>query len=586
MLRFLNLPDIRQGFRKDRRRLAGAVLAFTGRALLALAGPKLIGHALNVIINDEGFDALQRTTALIVTFAIATAFCQWWMRWLWIGWSREVEQRMRDRTFVHLVRLPVSFFDRNRVGDLMSRLTSDIEAIRMGYGPGIMHFVQPFLMTIGALSFMLAQSVRLTAVALCPLVLLFIGMKSLLPRIHEYAIKVQERQADLSTRAQETFSGMRVIQAFAREQHECQRFDQLSAAYMQDALTHARIRGLFRCLIEGFAGLGLVLVLLFAGLDVLKGRLTIGDFAEFQGFLTLLIWPMIALGWTLALFQRAEGAATRIRSVLGESPLVPEWTDQAENTAEPVPDVTLRVKDLTFAYPGQTEPVLHGISFELKPGGTLGIVGATASGKTTFVSLLLRNYDPPRGTIFLGKEDLLDIPLEKLRKTIAIVPQESFLFSDTLESNIAFGRDDWDPDSVQEAAERSRLLQDADAFPEGLKTEIGERGVTLSGGQRQRTSIARGLLMNSPVLVLDDALSSVDTETESAILEGLRPVLRNRTSIIVAHRLSSVAHADHVLVLEHGRVVEAGHHEELIRAGGTYARLWSLQQDERDLDRL
>jgi ATP-binding cassette subfamily B protein len=582
LLRFLQIEDIRESFSRDRVRLLRALAAFIGRAVLALAGPYFLGEAVDRIVRDDGFPLLVRTLILILVFAIATAFCQWWMRWLWIGWSRDVEQRMRDGLFRHLLRLPMTFFDRHRIGDLLSRMTSDMEAIRMGYGPGIMHCVQPIIMTVGALILMLLRSPALTGIALIPMASLFLAMKLLLPKIHERSLRVQERQAELSTRAQESFSGARVIQAFAREAHEQEQFRRLSLATMEDSLSHARIRGLFHGLIEGFAGIGLLMILAFAGREVIHGNLSLGDFARFQGYLSLLIWPMIALGWTLSLFQRAEAAAERVTQIRAECALSVDGNDV--DTQPPLQALRVEVRNLTFTHEQASVPSLRGLSLEIPEGTTLGIVGATGSGKTTLVQLLTRLYDPPAGTIFLNGQDLLTIPLPVLRRSIAVVPQESFLFSDTLASNIAFGRAKASPMEIRDAAERSQLLADESVFRDGLDTEVGERGVTLSGGQRQRTSIARGLLMNAPLLILDDALSAVDTETERAILRNLKPLLKQRTSIIISHRLSAVADADRIVVLKDGALVESGTHRELLELRGTYARLWRIQQDEDALE--
>jgi len=564
-----------------RGRLWVALAAMVGRGLLGLAAPFFIGRSVDVIAYGDGRGPLLRYVILLLVFAGFTAICQWWMRWLWIGWSRTTEFSMRDRTFAHLLRLPVSFFHRNRVGDLMSRLTSDMEAMRMGYGPGCMHCAHPIVMTIGAVTLMMSTSPMLTIVAMVPMILLFLTMTAILPGIHEKALRVQERQADLSTRAQESFSGARVVKAFARESHEEGRFQELSLSFLSDSMAHARRRGLFQCLIELFAGLGSLAIFLFAGHLVIQGSLTIGDYVAFTGYLGLLIWPMIALGWTLALFKRAEAAQQRIDTLRQASP----ERDEARMRTVPAIRGNLEIRDLTFTYPDTDRPAIQGVSVTVPPSSTLGIVGATASGKTTLATLLQRLEDPAPGTINLDGHDVLELPLAQLRHSLAVVAQEPFLFSDTIARNIQFGRTDADRRSVEEAAWTACLDQDLKAFPDGIETVVGERGVTLSGGQRQRVAIARAVLKDAPVLILDDALSAVDTETERIILSRLSSHLEARTAVIISHRLSAVQGSDQIIVLDAGRIVEAGDHETLVSQRGTYARLWRLQQEEQDLEK-
>ena len=583
MFRFLADKEVRASLAAHRPRLIFAGAAMVGRGLLGLAAPFFMGKSVDVIVDRADQSDLIRYIAFLVAFAASTAVCQWWMRWLWIGWSRQTEQRVRDGLLGHLVALPLGFFHRSRVGDLMSRLTSDVEAVRMGYGPGVMHCVHPLVMTSGAVTLMVATSPMLTLTAMAPMLALFFVMKSILPTIHLRALRVQERQAELSTRAQESFSGSRVVKAFAREDHEERRFRELSEGFLQDSLAHARRRGLFHCLIEVFGGLGSLVLFVAAGHMIIDGSLTIGDYVAFTGYLSQLIWPMIALGWTLALFKRAEAAGERIAEIDAEQ----TEAGQVEVTG-PAPSFRgeVALHDLTFSYPGSATPALKHVDVHVPVGCTLGIVGPTASGKTTLINLLLRLHDPPKGSVTIDGQDIRSLPVQHVRAAFAVAPQESFLFSQSIRENIAFGHEDATPSEAHVALERAGLDSDIASFPDGAETLVGERGVTLSGGQRQRAAIARALVKAAPVLVLDDALSAVDTETEQRILARLKPVLAERTAIIVSHRLSAVQSADEILVLDAGRVIERGDHRTLMAAHGAYARLWRLQQEEEELEQL
>lgn len=580
MFRFLSDRDVRESARAHRLRLLGAAGAMLLRAILALGGPFFLGRTLDVVKNDGTTSELWTTVALLGAFALGTAFGQFWMRLLWIGWSRFTERRMRDSLFVHLMSLSPPFFNRSRVGDLLSRLTSDVEAVRMGYGPGVMHCGQTVLLLIGALGFMLSSSVQLTLLAFIPLVALFICLFRLLPRIHEASTRVQEEQAAMSTRAQEAFSGARVIKAFAREPAENRRFGELARRYQDASMNLAGARGLFSCLIEGSNALVMVIVLLVGGHLVLESQITLGEYVAFVGYLNLMIWPMIAISWTLSLFQRADAARDRLQALHRERPEIEPGTKALQEVSG-----AIEVSDLAFRYGPEDPLVLEGISFQVQPGRTLGIVGATASGKTTLVQILLRLEDPPPGTVFLDGHDVRDLQFANLRGAMALVPQETFLFGDTIEKNLVFGIDSATPDAIADAVHRSCLDQDMEQFPDGLDTVVGERGVTLSGGQRQRVAIARALLCDAPILLLDDALSAVDTQTEQTMLQRLGPVLAEKTTIIVSHRLSSVATADEIIVLDEGRVAERGDHDTLLARGGRYARLWRMQKDERELER-
>ena len=585
MFRFLTDPDLRSSARRARWRLSGAAVAAACRGVLAAFVPFWLGKGIDAVrsgLPDTESEVL-RIVGIMAAFALAVAVGQFYMRWWWIGWSRSAEQRTRNGLFGHLLRLDPGFFARSRTGDLMSRLTSDVEAVRMGYGPGLMHIYQTGLMTIGALVLMTTTSPFLTILAIAPMALMALGMRFLMPRIHADSLAVQERQAELSSRAQDTFSGARVVKAFARERFEEHRFRELSVAMRRDSVRLARTRALFNCLIEAFAVGVTVIVLLVGGSRVIAGDITVGQYVAFNGYMNMLIWPMIALGWTLSLFQRAEASEGRLDEVRRE---VPRILDGSLPASGPVPSGHVSCRGLTYAYPDGSEPALVDIRFDLPAGGTLGVMGGTASGKSTLSRLLPRLLDPPPGSLFLDDADVRDWNLRRLRRSIALVPQEPFLFSDTIARNIAFGAGEATPEAIREAARLACLDDDVSTFPDGYDTVVGERGVVLSGGQKQRTALARAFLVDAPVLLLDDALSAVDTETEHRILQALRDHTRNRTAIIVSHRVSAVRHADRILVLEAGRIVEQGTHAELVSREGRYAETARLQAEAEELENL
>ncbi|MFQ5844220.1 MAG: ABC transporter ATP-binding protein, partial [Planctomycetota bacterium] len=483
---------------------------------------------------------------------------------------------LRRDLFRHIQRLPRSYLDRVRTGDLMSRATADLDVARMAIGPGVMYLTDSLLRTPVLLALMFAVNAELAVYAVLPLLAIAVSILILAPRLHGAARMVQDQLADITARSQESFSGARVIKTFATEGREQAAMEGVSRDYVRANLRLARVRGLVWAVL-GFLGVGgFALLLYVAGGQSLAGRLTLGDLLLFYTYQTMLTWPMMAVGWVLTLFQRGRAGLERIGEVFAQP-----VEASAEGEVPPARG-EIELRRLRFAYDGAG--VLDDVSLQIPPGSTLGVLGPTGSGKSTLVSLLPRLYDPPPGTLFVDGRDVLDWPLPALRGAIAFVPQEAFLFSRSIGRNIAFGRPGADDETLQRAAQGAHLVRDLDQLPSGLDTVVGERGVTLSGGQKQRVALARAIAADAPILILDDALSAVDTETEAAILRNLERIRRGRTVVVVAHRVSAVRDADRIIVLDRGRIAETGSDAELRAAGGLYARMARTQELEEEIE--
>jgi ATP-binding cassette subfamily B protein len=488
--------------------------------------------------------------------------------------SREIEYEIRNDLFAHLTRLPLRYYQSRRIGDVMSRAVNDMSAVRMVLGPGIMYAATTVATAAFASALMLRISPWLLASALLPLLLVSFLVRRYGRRIHDRFERVQEQLASLSALVQENLSGARVVRAYAQEPSERARFEAANDEYLRRNRALIRTFGALYPGIQLFVGTGAVLVLWLGGRMVIGGAISLGEFVAFSAYLAMLHWPMIALGWVINLFERGEASMGRIAAILDE---VPEIRD-GEGAAMGAITGRLEFRDLTFSHDGRR--VLQDVSLEVPAGTTVAIVGPTGSGKSTLVSLLPRLYDPPPGSVFVDGRDIREIPLATLRSAIGFVPQESFLFSDTVLENVAFGlrREQGDGASRAEwAAGVAQLDKDVQDFPAGYESFVGERGITLSGGQKQRTALARALAIDPRILVLDDALSSVDTDTEEAILNGLEDVRRGRTTLLVSHRVSTVKDADLIVVLREGRIVERGRHEDLVARGGYYTELHARQ---------
>src|SRR3954464_15891153 len=501
------------------------------------------------------------------------------MRWKMIGISREIEFDLRNDLFTHLESLPYSYYQRNRTGDIMARATNDLNAVRNLLGPAIMYSANTFGFMVGSLWVMWHISPRLMMFAFLPLPLASILVQYLGRKIHDRFERIQAMFSDISARAQENFSGARVIRAYAQEEPEIRAFETANREYIARSLRLVRLMGMLWPNLELLPGLGQILVLWLGGREVLAHNMTVGAFVAFNFYMAMLTWPIIALGWVINIFQRGTASMGRINEILVEQPEVRDI--RSDLVSRPIHG-EIEFRNLDFRYGDKL--VLKQINLRIPVGSSLAIVGPTGSGKSTLVSLIPRIYDAPAGSVLIDGHDVTTYPLAELRHNIGFVPQETFLFSDTIRENIAFGAENASLEDVRRAAAGASIAPDIEEFPKQYETVVGERGITLSGGQKQRTAIARAIIRDPRILILDDALSSVDTYTEEKILDHLRDVMRGRTTIFISHRVSTVRNADRIAVLHGGRVVELGTHEELIRRYGYYTELYQKQLLEEELE--
>jgi ATP-binding cassette, subfamily B, multidrug efflux pump len=542
---------------------------------------------------------------LIVVMAVK-GFFSFWSRWILIGVSREIEFDIRNEMFARFVELDPEFYVRNRTGDLMSRATNDLNAVRMVLGPGIMYSATTIVTMVLAIFFMFRLSPGVTLWVLTPVPVVAFAVRYFGETIHRLSEKIQAALGSLSTRAQENLTGVRVIRAYAQEEPEIAAFDVANREYVDQNIKLIATWSLFFPFLTALIGVTFVILLGKGGKDVIDHRFTVGTMWAFYWFLGQLVFPMIALGWVTNIFQRGAASMGRLNYIMNSRPGIRNEVENGNGTnpergtnaatVRPADESSIRgeitFRDLTFTYPtaGNGDgvsggPVLHDINLEIPAGSTLAVVGPTGSGKSTLAALIARLWDAPPGTLFLDGRSIREYPLSELRRAIGFVPQDTFLFSDTLRENIAFGVIDAHEEHIFEATEIASLSGEIQSFPHTYETMVGERGITLSGGQKQRTSIARAILRQPQILILDDALSSVDTDTEEKILRRLREVMRQRTAILISHRVSTVKNADQIIVLREGRIIERGTHDELLELGGYYADLNQKQMLEEELAR-
>jgi ATP-binding cassette, subfamily B, multidrug efflux pump len=547
--------------------------------------PQVIRIAIDDLNQGVTRQKIFLYAGLLVLISAAKGVFLFLTRWIIIGISREIEFDLRNDLFRHLEQQPAAYFQQHRTGDIMARMTNDLNAVRMLLGPAIMYSANTVLFSIGALYFLLRISPWLTLVALVPLPLASILVQSLGRKIHERFERIQAMYSEISAQAQENFSGARLVRAFAQEEAQIAAFEKSNKENIRRGLRLVQLMGMLWPTLEFVLGLAMAITLLVGGHEVISHRISIGDFVAFNTYMVMLTWPVIALGWVVNLWQRGTASVIRIDELLSDKPAI----DNAEADPSMGADLTLRgvieFRDLSFSYSGSDAgraEVLHSLSLKIPAGTSLAIVGPTGSGKSTLVNLIPRLYEAAPGSVLIDDRPIRDYPLEVLRANIGFVPQETFLFSQTIRGNIAFGAPLATDAQVLEAAEAAHIRREFE-FPAGLATMVGERGVTLSGGQKQRTAIARAVIRNPRILILDDALSSVDTYTEEQILGELQRVMQGRTTLFISHRISTVRHADQIAVLVAGRIVELGTHDELIARNGYYADLFQKQLLEEEL---
>jgi ATP-binding cassette, subfamily B, multidrug efflux pump len=548
----------------------------------AVQFPRVLGMAVDRLQkNLADHRMILWFAGLLVGISLTKGIFLYAQRWILIGISREIEFDIRNDLFKHLEKQDSGFYQRYRTGDVMARMTNDLNAVRMLLGPALMYSANTVFFTVFALYFLLHLSPWLTLVALAPMPLASIVVQYLGHKIHDRFERIQASFSEISSQAQENYSGARLIRAFAREESQISLFEKLNRLYIARSLKLVQLMGMLWPTLEFILGVSMVITLLVGGHEVLTHRISPGQFVEFNTFMILLIWPIIAVGWVVNLFQRGTASVQRIDELLQAEPAINDSKADQTIEADAVLKGEIEFRNLNFSY-GETA-VLRDVSLKIPAGSSLAIVGPTGSGKSTLVNLIPRLFEAREGSLLVDGRPVREYPLAVLRHNIGMVPQETFLFSDTIRENLTFGAPEASTEEMMKATEAAHIRQEFEDFPKGFETMVGERGTTLSGGQKQRSAIARALLRRPAILILDDALASVDTYTEERILGGLRSYTSESTTILISHRVSTVRNADQIAVLVGGRVVELGRHEELLERDGYYASLYQKQQLEEEL---
>lgn len=540
---------------------------------IMLIAPQILQEAIDTLREETVPGSMLLYSLAFLSVIIVQGVFRYYVRQTLGVVSRQIEYDMRNDIFQHIQQMSSAVFHRIKTGDIMSRSTNDLQAVRMLLGPGIMYSANAFIIFIAVLITLLSKEITLTCIALIPMIILPITTNRLSKRLYERSRAVQEQIADISARAQEVITGVRVVKAYGREISLLNQFKAASKRYVERSMALVKIQGTIWPLMGTIGGMSSVITIWYGGILVIEDRISLGELVAFEIYLGFLMWPLMSFGWVINIIQRGKASMVRINEMmhLDISPLFDESLSIKTDIKGEI-----EVKDLSFSYDGKNT-VLDRISFTIPPGKTLAIIGPTGSGKSTLINLIARIYDPPPNTLFVDGVDVTKIPLQQLRTAMGVVPQDTLLFSKSIGENIAYGKPEATFAEIQKAAENSQILHDIKRFPDQFDTLVGERGVTLSGGQKQRTAIGRALITDPRILILDDALSSVDTYTEEKILKHLHMIMDERTAIIVSHRISTIKNADLIIVLDKGQIIEKGDHASLIEMQGMYARIYKKQ---------
>lgn len=580
----INLFTLKKYFVKYKTKLFWGIVFI----LISNAGtvyvPILLKNSINDIQKNIASQKLIEYALLIVGTSIIAGIFRYLIRQTIIVVSREIEYDLRGDFWAHIQKLPLRYFQNNSTGNIMSHATNDINAVRMFIGPAVMYSIDTSIRLIIVIAIMLSLNFSLTIYSLLPLPILSYGVYRIGKLIHERYTKIQENFSLLTTRAQENFSGIRVIKSYVREANEIKRWSELSKEYLQKNMNLVRIQAFIMPILYIITGISIIVVIWIGGIKVINGEMNLGEIAAFVMYLGILIWPVIAFGWVMNIIQQAEASMKRLNKIFNE----PYEIDDSHSTNFSIKELKgeIEFKNVSFRYSEALPEVLKNINLKIPIGSTLAIVGHTGSGKTSLINLIPRLYDVTSGEILIDGNNVKNIPLDVLRTNIAVVQQESFLFSDTVYGNISYGLREVDKQRVLEVARIANFEKDVESFPKGYETLVGERGITFSGGQKQRASLARALAADPKILILDDSFSAVDTNTEEVILKNLKEFMRNRTSIIISHRISTVKDADNIVVLADGKIAEQGTHDELVELNGLYADLHYKQLLEKELEEL